>query len=257
MGKCFLHGNGGGAALTYKVVGGTAEPANPKENMIWINTDKAITSHVFSATEPGKPANGMVWFKVGSSSPVGFSATRRNPVMVYPVSAKQYDNSAWVSVTAKSYVNEAWKDWMVYLFQSGEGNAADFETAVYSENYGTAEITDEHIRFSQSYGECLLGFQKKEKVDLTYVNTIYFEVDCTANHHQFYLGVSKSSLLEMLAIDATLAASALPTSDGKQTCSLDVSGLSGEYYIGGRTNSGQYADNYGKTDVLVTNIWYV
>lgn len=44
--------SGGGTSLNYSVVGGTTEPTSPKENMIWVNTETEITSHVFSATEP-------------------------------------------------------------------------------------------------------------------------------------------------------------------------------------------------------------
>ena len=45
---------GGGENLNFKVVGGTTEPSNPKENTIWVNTDTAITSWDFSATEPNR-----------------------------------------------------------------------------------------------------------------------------------------------------------------------------------------------------------
>lgn len=38
--------------LNFEIVGGTAEPSNPKENTIWINTDTAITGWEFSANEP-------------------------------------------------------------------------------------------------------------------------------------------------------------------------------------------------------------
>lgn len=42
---------GGGVGLNLKVVGGTVQPTG-KENTIWVNTDTAITSYVFSATKP-------------------------------------------------------------------------------------------------------------------------------------------------------------------------------------------------------------
>ena len=254
MGKCFLHGNGGYTALTYKIVGGTSAPANPKANTIWVNTSNEIKSHVFSATEP-RGSSGMLWIKVGSGSPVSLSVTKKNPITVYPISAKMYVNSSWVSVTAKSYVNGGWKDWMVYIFKSGEGNSSDFESAVYGDTYGTVEITNSYIYTSQGYGECLLGFQTRQRVDLSDVDTIYFEVECSANMHDFSLGVSSSSLLEYLAMGAEFAASTMPSDSGKQTLSVNVSGLSGAYYIGGRTNPDTGA--VGSTDVRVTNIWYV
>ena len=54
---------------------------------------------------------GTVWFPTGISSNVEFNALKKNGVQVYPISAKQYVDGAWVDVTAKSYQNGAWVDW--------------------------------------------------------------------------------------------------------------------------------------------------
>lgn len=51
MGHGFKHG-ASGAPLNFKIVGGTTEPTNPKENMIWVNTDQKITGWNFRATDP-------------------------------------------------------------------------------------------------------------------------------------------------------------------------------------------------------------
>ena len=39
-------------ALTFQVIGGTAQPTAPRENDIWVNTDQNITSWHFGAEEP-------------------------------------------------------------------------------------------------------------------------------------------------------------------------------------------------------------
>lgn len=118
MGEGFKHG-GTAKLLNFRVVGGTATPTAPKENTIWINTDQAITSHYFSATEPEGMEEGSVWISTGKSSNVAFSITKKNPVMVYPISAKQYVNGAWVDKEAKSYQNGEWVDWVQYLYNKG------------------------------------------------------------------------------------------------------------------------------------------
>jgi hypothetical protein len=51
MAKGYKARGGGSNPLNFKVVGGTSEPANPKENTIWINTDENITDWAFSADE--------------------------------------------------------------------------------------------------------------------------------------------------------------------------------------------------------------
>lgn len=48
---CFLVKNGGGAPLNFKVVG-NPQPATPKENIIWVNTDVPIPEWRFAAENP-------------------------------------------------------------------------------------------------------------------------------------------------------------------------------------------------------------
>ena len=61
MADCFITRRGGGgiAGLNFKVVGGTTQPTNPKENTIWVNTNTDITSWVFSAGQPESPTEGL------------------------------------------------------------------------------------------------------------------------------------------------------------------------------------------------------
>ena len=109
-----------GTSLNFKVVGGTSEPANPKENTIWVNTDAEITGWGFSASAPTNPAEGMIWFQTGTSSPAAFNALKKNGIAVYPNGCKQYVSGAWVSKTAKTYQSGAWKDWGLYLIKNGD-----------------------------------------------------------------------------------------------------------------------------------------
>lgn len=117
----FNLGGGGSNPLNFKVVGGTTQPNSPRENTIWVNTGTAITDWFFGATQPGTPIEGMVWFSVGTSSSAEFNALKKNGVQVYPLSAKQYVGSAWVSKTAKSYQNGSWVEWVttVYVYKNG------------------------------------------------------------------------------------------------------------------------------------------
>lgn len=111
---------GGGAALNFKIIGGAVQPDNPAENTIWVNTNAEITDWTFAATEPAA-AEGMVWIKTGSASPVAFNALKKG-IVVYPVNVKQYVSGAWVTKEAVSYQNGAWKNWIVYLFDNGNQN---------------------------------------------------------------------------------------------------------------------------------------
>ena len=112
-------GGGGGAGLNFKVVGGTVQPNNPSENMIWINTDAEITSWTFSATQPETAAEGMVWISTGTSSPTEFNALKKNDITVYPTSAKQYLDGAWVDKTMKVYQGGTWIGMYQYIIRDG------------------------------------------------------------------------------------------------------------------------------------------
>lgn len=54
---------------------------------------------------------GTVWITTGKSSTAPFNALKKNNITVYPISAKQYVNGAWVDKTAKIYQSGAWVDW--------------------------------------------------------------------------------------------------------------------------------------------------
>ena len=111
-------GGGSGGGLNFKVVG-NPQPANPKENTIWLNTDVDITGKYFQAEQPEEMVGGEVWISTGTASRVAFNALKKSTIMVYPLSAKQYVSGAWVDVTAMSYQGGEWVDWILLLYDSG------------------------------------------------------------------------------------------------------------------------------------------
>lgn len=113
---------GGGGGLNFKVVGGSAQPGNPKENTIWVNTDRPIPSWAFSTDAPGSPADGMVWIKTGFGSATPFNALKKNEVQVCPFSTQQYLDGAWADKTAMIYADGIWSLFhplKEYLVQAG------------------------------------------------------------------------------------------------------------------------------------------
>lgn len=113
----------GGVPLNFSVTAyssASALPSSAPENAIGVITTTAITSYVFSSTQPTSPKAGMVWFDVSTTANASFSATKGNTVMVYPINAQQYVSSAWKSVVAKTYQGGSWKSWFIYLYDSGD-----------------------------------------------------------------------------------------------------------------------------------------
>lgn len=105
----------GGVELNFTVVGGATEPENPKENMVWINTDQEITGWAFSADEPENPAEGMVWIETAAFSSIEFDVLKENCVMVYPIAAQVYISGAWVKSGLKIFQIGAWKEGKFFI----------------------------------------------------------------------------------------------------------------------------------------------
>jgi len=108
LGRTNTGGGGGGGGLNFQIIGGTTAPSNPKENMIWVDTDAKITSYAFSATEPTEPTDGMVWIYTEMSSGAEFNALKKNSIQVYPISVNQYISGAWEEKPSSLYQNGGW-----------------------------------------------------------------------------------------------------------------------------------------------------
>lgn len=117
-------GGGGGASLNFKILDGITQPTNTRENTIWVNTAEGITGYSFSATEPENPAEGMLWIENGTTSTVAFNAIKKESIMVYPLSAKQYVSGEWISLGAYIYQDGEWvqfsSEWSGELFDNGD-----------------------------------------------------------------------------------------------------------------------------------------
>lgn len=222
-----LEGFGGGAGLNFKVVGGTSQPTNPRENTIWINTSTTITDWIFSATQPSA-ANGRVWISVGTSSTVEFNALKKNGLQVYPITAKQCVSGSWKDVTAKSYQNGALRDWWDgYLYDYGDENESITGGWV-----GTpgAQITRNSTSMSlRSSGNSKV--YTNNKINLTEVKHLLFEGTLSGSATPAYRSLCVFADTPSSNDYSNLVAY-YNTAVNNSTCQLDVSSLSGSYPVG-------------------------
>ena len=128
MAKGFKHGAGGTDALNFKVVGGTEQPGNPKENTIWVNTETDISGWVFSPEEPVEPSDGLVWIGLGTASSAPFNALKKGGLYCFPISCKQYVSGEWADAEAHIYQGGGWVQFSagkpsVYIIFDGESEA--------------------------------------------------------------------------------------------------------------------------------------
>lgn len=230
---------GGGASLNFKVVGGTAEPANPKENTIWVDTDIEITKWLFSATEPEEPSEGMVWFATDTSSSIQFNALKKNDFTVYPCGARQYVDGMWINKIAKIYQGGEWINLLLYLYTAGDEHTeitGGWVAMKLPRSAGTISEGDKGemltvtrestgLTLYAGWGGGILYCQNK--IDLTHFKTLTFTG----------IGLTNETFRVQLLIWTALGSHwdsnkvAYHYVDAN-VVSIDVSSLSGEYIIG-------------------------
>lgn len=222
MGQCFLYGNGGGDGLQVRT--GLTAPGTPRENMLWVKSDRAGKKYVFAETAPEEPAEGLIWFRV-----TGTGIITRSDVYVDGVwtAADTYIwlSGVWVQIArARIYltnkadpcaeVTGGWESIRWYWDSNASGNVP----MVSWEEDGV------HIAAQKVPGPGGM-IVTGSAVDLTHVSAI--TIGCaSASGDKVWCKVSTGTADKFHAGEV---ASAVLTA-GNNT--LDVSGLKGAYYIG-------------------------
>ena len=230
---------GGGAALNFKVVGGTTQPTSASVNTIWVNTSTAISDWVFSAVEPLTANEGTVWIKTGTSSPVEFNALKKNSIIVYPTSAAQYVSDEWVAKTAKSYDGTTWNDCTDLTGGWGSGGSMD-TSAGYSNNSSMTKNTDSILLTVAPVSGYMLS--TVNKIDLTSYKKLYMDVTAETGISEDARGPGAWLVVrtaktgswspggQLTTLPPGTVASQVFNSPG--VVELDISTINGEYYIG-------------------------
>lgn len=139
------------SSLNFEIVGSAVQPANPKENMIWVKTSDEITGWELSAKEPASPADGMVWIRYGITGDVEFNALKDEVIQMYLLGVKQYVNGTWSNVEAHIYQDGQFVQFgygRYYLFQSGYGEQEPM--TVSKKTNSIIDITSEKIVWDYS-----------------------------------------------------------------------------------------------------------
>lgn len=219
MAKGFKHGAGGTDALNFKVVGGTTQPENPKENTVWVNTDTAISGWVFSPEEPAEPAEGLVWIGLGTASPAPFNALKKGGLYCFPASCRQYAGGAWVNAEAYVYTDGAWVQFgsalPPYFYQNGDAKIALL---------GDGTDADGYITLTAASGK-----RKPEAYFVIPDIENYGAISCVISSYSEYKPVV---YIRRISTGENVA-SASPSSQG-ETVRIDLSGLGlrgNDYYF--------------------------
>ena len=228
MGECYLVKNGG-LSLNFKVVGGTVEPANPKENTIWVNTDVPVNGWVFRADPPSSPVEGMVWIATGMSSAGQFNALKKNGIILYPLAASQYVGGAWVSLVAQSYQGGAWNAWIVRVSYSQAAGVASSQST-----------TGSKFTFATTYGGTYGGLSSIEKYPLMPFETVRLkgtvQLSKSISGTNFWMRVQMATSNDRTVSSGAIASASLEMNAGSTglqsfDLSLDVSAETEARYV--------------------------
>lgn len=243
---------GGASVFNFKVIGGTSRPNNPKENAFWVSTDVPITSWQFSGTEPAAPAEGLVWLATGKASTAAFNALKKNAVMVYPLYAKQFVSGQWVGKEVQVYQGGQWTALFSGLIYEA-GTYYTEHTSYMLPDTAVVEDTDSAVILSTVTKKTSEVYKVFGPIPLDDINTLAMTsafTDSVSGAHRRVLYVAQSPGVGYA--DAALIETAEVSSKWttEATITLDVSGLSGEYYVYAGTNTaGSAWDNVRKISI--------
>lgn len=235
MAKGFKHGAGGASGLNFVVVGGLAEPVNPKENTIWVKTDTEITSWIVAPANLNDSPEGRVWIKSSKTGAwLNFNALKSSKKwLTFPsfVGAEQMVGGVYVPKRAYIYMDGAWLDLRNFIYNRGTVNIWNTSgingTAGTKSLYATGSI-------SPAYNKT---YTTQSKVDLTNVSQIHMIVTSSVTAENVYV----RALATDTAYDggrftaASLIAYkdiASPFNGNETEIVVDVGALRGEYYLG-------------------------
>jgi len=233
-------GCGSNAGINFSIVAYPSEDAVPeisKENTIAVITDTPITSWAMSAEEPEEPVEGMVWILTGTTSDVSFNILKKNCIRVYPLKTYQYIDGAWVEKASMSCQDGAWVDWFNgVFFDNGDqcvgitGGWTNEGWTHYSDPIVASTISDTQMTVTGDYSDntsqisyvSIVGTVNKIKLDN--ISKIYADLEVTSAGTVYFSACSTTNV-------AKNDASEVVATVGTKTVELDVSSLTGEYYI--------------------------
>ena len=188
-------------------------------------------------------ATGQVWIETGTSSPVAFNALKKNGIEVYPISAYQYVNGAWVDKTAKSYQGGEWVDWIRDIYLYDKGNLCNDITGGYEVYKGEAG----KVTWDTNYVQLTYSGSSYRSASICTKKTIDFtnakELCCVLSNIKidsgegtfvaFGLCETPDSAINGSAYYSNLVAGKkITTSNASQTTyTLDISSVKGRYYF--------------------------
>lgn len=234
---------GSGGSLGVSVVNGTKRPANPSNNLVWVNTGYEVKSYVLSGVQPETPANGMLWLSIADSGGIKVATTVGNDwITLYFLSAKLYVSGEWQMVEAQIYQNGVWTALLNGNFLYNAGNEFESITGGWTGTALKKSSDTTAVKPTITKGETSLTMTASagkggvvhttNKIDLSGKTKLEFAGTIKPAATSGYWTIIGVWTEFGGTYQANLAAVLDVTSEKTGTQTLDISGLDGEYYVG-------------------------
>lgn len=237
----------GASGLNFKVVGGTTQPVDPEENMLWVPTPLEIADVFISNAAPLEYQRGTVWIKTGVRSYGQLNIAAEETVMVYPLECWIYADSTSnpTQVAAMTYRFGKWRDWNMYLYKEdyeSHDMMGGWEFGGGPSNHYNISQTSDGLRIlfngvAKSEDDFILA-TTRNKIDLRGISRLIGNPDVvistTTDYIRLQLFISNENLTEYSVKDWIDQRIIAGTDMGPEYANytLDVSGYNGSYYIG-------------------------
>lgn len=255
IGRTNAGGGSGGGGIELKILPRLTRPERPSVNTVWVETAEQVTDYIFSAVEPVSPENGLLWIvltNVGTSEII--SPVDKEWVVMRVSGVKLRVKGEWVSVSSDMYKDGVWKSfteaWDGYYFKNGDqciditgGWTTEGWTSAYYNVLNKGSINSDHL-YLTAYGAFICQLGTVNKVDLTGISALKASVTIETTGEVVLCVSSTKSQDDKVAYMKN-------TATGTHTYSVDVSGLSGSYYIIVYATGASNAAPVAK----ITNVW--
>lgn len=230
--------NGGAGGLNLRVIGSNTQPTHPVENMIWLNTDKAIPHWYFQNEEPENPATGDVYITITTTATNVLQVLRNNGLKLHFGTPRQYTGSAWEIVGGKIYYNGTWHNLQTFVYDGSIGDAEqNFNHNVGGYPWATSgDITETIGRNTDSF-TCNFSYstyggglaRTKNAIDLTSVKKIKITYTTTSSGRSI---THQARVFSQAGGGGVVASVDAGGSSSKKTVEIDTTRLTGSYYLG-------------------------
>ena len=238
---------GGFDRLKLRVFGGTSAPSSPQTNDIWIKTSIAIVNwRITSVTTPGATSpNGIVYIvaatsadNVSTASVPTLNVLKQNRILLNFKGCLQLISGKWQSMDAYCYKSGAWvqfsSTWNGTLYNAGEqytDRTGGWIVRLKGASGGTL------TPFLGGYAEKTVTVTTLGKVDLTSFSKLNFTgygwEDTSAGRDKVHCLIDSSQINPSnQSFPSGVARLDFSGNETSGTYSLDISKLSGSYYVG-------------------------